>query len=234
METVETVAALRERRRALGTADVGVVLTMGALHRGHLALVEAARAENRHVVATIFVNPLQFGPREDLARYPRPFARDAALLAAAGVDLLFHPPVEELYPPGFATAIEVGGPAARLEGAARPGHFRGVATVVAKLLSLTSPTRAYFGQKDAQQLAVLRRMVADLDLPFELRTVPTVREPNGLALSSHNAYLGPAERAAAPALYRALRAAARAWRADTRDRRRCAGSCATPSRPNPC
>ena len=207
METVETVAALRERRRALGGADVGVVLTMGALHRGHLALVEAARAENRHVVATIFVNPLQFGAREDLARYPRPFARDAALLAAAGVDLLFPPPVEELYPPGFATAIEVGGPAERLEGAARPGHFRGVATVVAKLLGLTAPTRAYFGQKDAQQIAVLRRMVADLDLPCELRTVPTVREPDGLALSSRNAYLGPAERAAAPALYRALRAA---------------------------
>jgi pantoate--beta-alanine ligase len=218
MEIAETVAALRERRRALGAdGDVGVVPTMGALHRGHLALVVAARAENARVVATIFVNPLQFGPREDLARYPRPFARDAALLEGAGVDLLFAPPAEELYPPGFATAVEVGGPAEALEGAARPGHFRGVATVVTKLLNLTGATRAYFGQKDAQQVAVIRRVVEDLNLPVAIRVVPTAREPDGLALSSRNAYLGPPERAAAPTLYRALVAARDRWRAGTRD-----------------
>lgn len=216
MNVVATVGELREARRAL-SGDVGVVLTMGALHQGHLALVQRARAENQRVVATIFVNPLQFSPHEDLARYPRPFERDAALLAQAGVDLLFHPSVEELYPPGFATAIEVGGPTGWLEGAARPDHFRGVATVVAKLLNLTQPTCAYFGQKDAQQVAVIRRMVADLNLPVEPRVVPTVREPDGLALSSRNAYLNAEERAAAPTLYRALRAADNYWRSGTRD-----------------
>jgi pantoate--beta-alanine ligase len=215
MEIVETVAALRERRRALPDG-VGVVLTMGALHAGHLALVAAARAENRAVVATIFVNPLQFGPHEDLARYPRPFERDAALLRDAGVGLLFHPSVEELYPAGFATTIEVGGPTERLEGAARPGHFRGVATVVTKLFNLTQPDRTYFGQKDAQQVAVIRRVIADLNLPIDLRVVPIVREPDGLALSSRNVYLDPAERAAAPTLYRALRAAHARWLAGER------------------
>ncbi|MGN6810117.1 MAG: pantoate--beta-alanine ligase [Thermomicrobiales bacterium] len=210
MEIVEAVAALRERRRALPDG-VGVVMTMGALHAGHLALVAAARAENRAVVATIFVNPLQFGPHEDLARYPRPFERDAALLRDAGVGLLFHPSAEELYPAGFATTIEVGGPTERLEGAARPGHFRGVATVVTKLFNLTQPDRTYFGQKDAQQVAVIRRVIADLNLPIDLRVVPIVREPDGLALSSRNVYLDPAERAAAPTLYRALRAAHARW-----------------------
>ncbi|MGN6672804.1 MAG: pantoate--beta-alanine ligase [Thermomicrobiales bacterium] len=215
MEIVEAVAALRERRRALPDG-VGVVLTMGALHAGHLALVAAARAENRAVVATIFVNPLQFGPHEDLARYPRPFERDAALLRDAGVGLLFHPSAEELYPAGFATTIEVGGPTERLEGAARPGHFRGVATVVTKLFNLTQPDRTYFGQKDAQQVAVIRRVIADLNLPIDLRVVPIVREPDGLALSSRNVYLDPAERAAAPTLYRALRAAHARWLAGER------------------
>ena len=219
MEIVETIAAVRERRRALGAAggEVGVVLTMGALHEGHLALARAARAENSHLIATVFVNPLQFGPREDLARYPRPFERDAALLAGAGVDLLFHPGVEELYPPGFATTIEVGGPTAPLEGATRPGHFRGVATVVAKFFNILQPGRAYFGQKDAQQVATLRRLVADLNLPVDLRVVPTVREPDGLAMSSRNAYLGSAERAAAPTLYRALRATRERWAAGERE-----------------
>jgi pantoate--beta-alanine ligase len=215
MEIVETVAALQERRRTL-PEGVGVVLTMGALHAGHLALVAAARAENRAVVATIFVNPLQFGPHEDLARYPRPFERDAALLRDAGVDLLFHPAVEELYPTGFATAIDVGGPTERLEGAARPGHFRGVATVVTKLFNLTQPDRTYFGQKDAQQVAVIRRVIADLNLPIDLRVMPIVREPDGLALSSRNVYLNPAERAVAPTLYRALRAAHARWLAGER------------------
>ena len=213
MEIVETIAVVRERRRVMGAAggEVGVVLTMGALHEGHLALVRTARAENRHLIATVFVNPLQFGPHEDLARYPRPFERDAALLAGAGVDLLFHPRVEELYPPGFATTIEVGGPTAPLEGATRPGHFRGVATVVAKFFNILQPGRAYFGQKDAQQVATLRRLVADLNLPVELRVVPTVREPDGLAMSSRNAYLSSPERAAAPTLYRALDAARQHW-----------------------
>ncbi|MGN6699514.1 MAG: pantoate--beta-alanine ligase, partial [Thermomicrobiales bacterium] len=178
--------------------------------------VAAARAENRAVVATIFVNPLQFGPHEDLARYPRPFERDAALLRDAGVGLLFHPSAEELYPAGFATTIEVGGPTERLEGAARPGHFRGVATVVTKLFNLTQPDRTYFGQKDAQQVAVIRRVIADLNLPIDLRVVPIVREPDGLALSSRNVYLDPAERAAAPTLYRALRAAHARWLAGER------------------
>ena len=219
MEIVETIAAVRERRRVMGVArgEVGAVLTMGALHEGHLALVRAARAENSHLIATVFVNPLQFGPHEDLARYPRPFERDAALLAGAGVDLLFHPGVEELYPPGFATTIEVGGPTALLEGATRPGHFRGVATVVAKFFNILQPGRAYFGQKDAQQVATLRRLVADLNLPVDLRVVPTVREQDGLAMSSRNAYLGSAERAAAPTLYRALRATRERWAAGERE-----------------
>jgi pantoate--beta-alanine ligase len=190
---------------------------MGALHAGHLALIAAAREENRFVLATIFVNPLQFGPHEDFTHYPRPFARDAALLAEAGVDLLFHPSAQELYPPGFATTVAVAGMTERLEGAARPGHFSGVTTVVTKLFAITQPDRAYFGQKDAQQVAVLRRLVTDLNLPIVMRAVPTVREPDGLALSSRNAYLSAGERAAAPALYRGLVAAREQWRAGACD-----------------
>jgi len=193
---------------------VGFVPTMGYLHQGHLALVRRARDENPLVVVSIFVNPLQFGPGEDYDRYPRDPERDRALLKAEGVDLVFAPTPDDLYPGGFATHVEVTGPlTARWEGERRPGHFRGVATVVAKLFNLVRPRRAYFGEKDFQQLAVIRRMVADLDFGIEVVGVPTVREPDGLALSSRNVYLTPAHRREAPKLYRALLAARDAARA---------------------
>jgi pantoate--beta-alanine ligase len=201
-----TIAALRVARAELA-GSLGFVPTMGALHEGHLALCQRARAENDHVAASIFVNPAQFGPREDLSAYPRDLDGDLAKLAAAGVELVFTPTADQLYPPGFDTWIEPGDVAARLEGAARPGHFRGVATVVLKLFNIVQPSRAYFGRKDAQQLAVIRRMVADLDVPLEIVPVETVRAPDGLALSSRNAYLSPEERCAALALSRALRLA---------------------------
>jgi pantoate--beta-alanine ligase len=185
---------------------------MGALHTGHLSLVERARRENDHVAASVFVNPTQFGPQEDLSRYPRDLQRDRDLLAGAGVDLLFAPAPEEIYPEGFASAVDVAGPALPLEGARRPGHFRGVATVVLKLLNVLEPDRAYFGQKDAQQLAVVRRMVRDLDLRPTVVACPTVREADGLALSSRNVYLGPEDRTAAAVLNRALQRAAELWR----------------------
>ena len=197
--------------------DIAFVPTMGALHEGHLSLVRQARRENEVVTASIFVNPAQFGPGEDLARYPRSPERDAALLAEAGVDVLFTPSVEEMYPPGFSTRVEVGALGAVLEGASRPGHFSGVATVVARLFGLVRPTRAYFGQKDAQQLAVIRRMTADLALPVEVIAGPTVREPDGLAMSSRNAYLSASQRAAATVLYRALSAAQARFSAGERD-----------------
>jgi len=191
---------------------------MGYLHEGHLALVRRARAENDEVVVSIFVNPLQFGPHEDYERYPRDLARDLRLLEPEGVGLVFAPPVEEMYPPGFATAVEVSGPLAeRLEGAARPGHFRGVATVVTRLLNLVQPHRAYFGWKDAQQVLVVRRVVQDLALPVEIVPVPTVREADGLAMSSRNVYLSPEERAAAAALPRALFAALARFQQGERD-----------------
>jgi pantoate--beta-alanine ligase len=178
---------------------------MGALHEGHLSLVQRARAECRSVVATIFVNPTQFGPTEDFRAYPRDEAADLALLRDAGTDLVFVPSVEEVYAQGFSTAIDVGAIAEPLEGAARRGHFQGVATVVTILLDLIGAQRAYFGQKDAQQTLVVKRLVEDLALPVEVAVCPTVREPDGLALSSRNRYLSAEERAAAPALYRALR-----------------------------
>ena len=210
LDTVRTVAALRARIAPWREAgqSVGLVPTMGALHKGHLALVEAARASCERTVATLFVNPTQFGPNEDLARYPRREAEDAESLHALGVDLLYAPPVDEVYRPGFVTSVTVGGLAERLEGAHRPGHFEGVATVVAKLLLQARPQRAFFGNKDFQQLQVVRRMAADLDIPAEIVGVETVREPDGLALSSRNEYLSPAERAIAPALYRTLCAVA--------------------------
>ena len=195
-----------------GRRAVGLVPTMGYLHPGHLSLVTRARAENEVVVASIFVNPAQFGPHEDLARYPRDLPRDLNLLAVAGCDVVFTPSAEQMYPPGFSTYVEPGGALSeRLEAAARPGHFRGVATVVLKLFNLVQPARAYFGQKDAQQVAVLRRMVADLNVPVALRVCPTVREADGLALSSRNAYLGPEDRAAAVVLSRALLAGVAAF-----------------------
>ena len=185
---------------------IGLVPTMGAFHEGHLALFRAARAENETVVASLFVNPAQFADGEDLARYPRDEARDAELAEEAGVDVLFVPPAEEIYPPGFETWVDVERLGAMLEGEHRPGHFRGVATVCLKLFNLVRPRRAYFGQKDAQQVAVVRRMVRDLAVPVEIRVVPTVRDPDGLALSSRNAYLSPEERSQALALPRALAA----------------------------
>ena len=193
------------------TRPLGLVPTMGALHEGHLALVRRAREENATVAASIFVNPTQFGAGEDLASYPRDMERDLALLEAEGVDLVYAPTPEEVYPPGFDTWVEPGALAERLEGAARPGHFRGVATVVTKLLNVVAPDRAYFGQKDGQQLAVIRQLARDLNLGVEIVGVPTVRDADGLALSSRNAYLTPEQRAAAPVIYRALSGARDLW-----------------------
>ena len=196
--------------------SIGLVPTMGALHAGHMSLVELARRENEVVVVSIFVNPLQFGPREDFARYPRDPAHDAAVLAGAEVDAVYMPAVDVMYPPGATTRVEVGPVAEPLEGAARPGHFEGVATVVTKLFAAAQPDRAYFGQKDAQQVGVIRRLTADLDLGVEIRVGPTVREPDGLALSSRNAYLAPDERRAAVSLSRGLRAATALYAAGER------------------
>lgn len=215
MKTVTRIDELRAWRR--GAREVGLVPTMGYLHAGHVSLVERARRECASVAATIFVNPTQFGPGEDFARYPRDLERDARLLEGAGCDLVFVPPVEEIYPPGCDTRVDVGPVSAPLEGQRRPGHFVGVATVVLKLLNLVQPTRAYFGQKDAQQLAVIRRLVRDLDVPVEIVGCPTVREPDGLAMSSRNSYLGPEERRAATVLFRALAAARQAYQAGERD-----------------
>jgi pantoate--beta-alanine ligase len=189
---------------------------MGALHAGHLGLIEAAHSDNNVVVVSVFVNPIQFGPGEDFGRYPRDPARDADLLSGAGVDAVYRPSVEVMYPPGSSTRVHVSGVADPLEGTARPGHFEGVATVVSKLFTAVEPDRAYFGQKDAQQAAVVRRLVRDLDFPVEIKVCPTVREPDGLALSSRNAYLDPDERLAAVSLNSALRLAAAAYAAGER------------------
>ena len=189
-----------------GHGELGLVPTMGAFHEGHLALFRTAREENQLVVASLFVNPAQFAEGEDLTRYPRDEARDAELAEHAGVDVLYVPEPEEIYPPGFETWVEVERLGSILEGKHRPGHFRGVATVCLKLFNLVRPRRAYFGQKDAQQLAVVRRLVRDLAVPVEIRDVPTVRDVDGLALSSRNAYLSPEERERALALPRALAA----------------------------
>ena len=186
------------------SGSLGLVPTMGAFHGGHLSLFRAARAENEVVVVSLFVNPAQFAPGEDLDRYPRNEERDAELAEAEGVDVLYVPPAEEIYPDGFQTWIEVEELGSMLEGEHRPGHFRGVATVCLKLFNLVRPQRAYFGQKDAQQAAVIRRMVRDLAVPVEIRVCPTIRDEDGLALSSRNSYLTPKEREAALALPRAL------------------------------
>ena len=203
---------------------LGLIPTMGALHEGHLTLVRRARGENETVAVSIFVNPAQFGENEDLATYPRDMERDLALLEAEGVDLVYAPTPEEVYPPGFDTWIEPGALAARLEGAVRPGHFRGVATVVAKLFNVVRPDRAYFGQKDGQQLAVIRQMARDLDMGIEIVAVPTVRDADGLALSSRNAYLTPEQREAAPVIYRALSAARQMWETGETDAERLRGA----------
>ena len=212
MQIIRELAGLRAAVAAWRAAGqrVALVPTMGALHAGHLALVEAARRPGTKVVASIFVNPRQFGAGEDLARYPRREASDARLLTEAGCDLLWCPDAGQMYPDGFATTVSVAGVSEPLEGAARAGHFDGVATVVAKLFNQVTPDAAYFGEKDFQQLAVVRRMVADLDFAIEIVGVPTERDDDGLALSSRNAYLAPEERGKAVALPRALGVAARA------------------------
>lgn len=214
---VEMRAALYEPRRR--GERVGLVPTMGSFHAGHLSLVQTALAECDLVVASLFVNPLQFGPGEDLGAYPRDEAADAQTAAEAGVNLLFAPAAEEMYPLGFGTTVDAGPVARSLEGELRPGHFRGVATVVTRLLGIVAPDVAYFGQKDCQQVAVIRRVVADLALPTELRTVPTSRDADGLALSSRNRYLATDQRALAILLYRGLVAADEAYGRGERDER---------------
>jgi len=204
MRLVRTAGELRAALALSRAEEIGLVPTMGAYHAGHLALLRAARDENDLLVVSLFVNPAQFDSGDDLTAYPRDEERDARIAAEAGADILFAPPVEELYPPGYQTWIDVEELSRGLEGAARPGHFRGVATVCCKLFNLVRPTRAYFGQKDAQQVAVVRRMARDLHLDVELRVVPTVRDEDGLALSSRNVRLSPEERTRALALHRAL------------------------------
>ncbi len=203
MELIRTLPELRKHLAAL-PRPLGLVPTMGYLHEGHLALVRRARVECASVAVSIFVNPAQFGPQEDLARYPRDLPRDLRMLEAAGAEVVWAPDSAEVYPPGYQTYVTVEDVALPLEGAARPGHFRGVATIVAKLFNAFTPDRAYFGQKDAQQLAVIRRMARDLNFPLEVIACPTVRERDGLAMSSRNTYLNPEERGAAVVLYRAL------------------------------
>ncbi|HEX5146543.1 MAG TPA: pantoate--beta-alanine ligase [Conexibacter sp.] len=219
MRTLTTVASLRAELKPARTEGrtIGLVPTMGAFHAGHVSLMERARKETDVVVVSLFVNPTQFGPSEDLSAYPRDEASDAETAAAAGVDVLFAPAVEEVYPDGFQTSVHVGALAEPLEGAQRPGHFDGVATVVTKLLNMVGPDVAFFGQKDAQQALIVRRVVRDLDIPARIEVCPTVREADGLALSSRNAYLAPAERERAVALRRALDAAEAAVAAGERD-----------------
>jgi pantoate--beta-alanine ligase len=216
MQVHETIAEFRAARLAQ-PGSWGLVPTMGYLHEGHLELVRRARSECDRVAVSIFVNPTQFGRGEDLDRYPRDLDRDLDLLRSEDVDLVFVPTAAEMYPPGYSTYVEVESVTALLEGARRPGHFRGVATVVCKLFNIAQADRAYFGQKDAQQTVVVRRMVRDLHLPIEIVIVPTVREADGLAMSSRNVYLSPDERAAAPVLYRALQRAASTYQAGERD-----------------
>jgi pantoate--beta-alanine ligase len=222
MQTVTNSTELRELVRTARSSGrtIGFVPTMGALHAGHLSLVRRAREECGFVVVSIFVNPLQFAPGEDFDRYPRQPERDAALLAEAGADVLYLPDAGKFYPPGFSTAVDVGGVTEGGEGRARPGHFRGVATVVARLFAQVAPDAAYFGRKDLQQVAVIRRMTRDLDLSIRIVALETVREPDGLALSSRNAYLTAPERALAAALPRALFAARDRVRGGERDSRR--------------
>jgi pantoate--beta-alanine ligase len=217
MEVVKTIPDVRAIRWADPTLTWGLVPTMGALHDGHLSLVRRAVAENDRVGVSIFVNPTQFDRRDDLTAYPRQVERDNALLAAEGVDLVWAPDEAEVYPPGYQTYVSVEEVTKPLEGASRPGHFRGVATVVAKLFNVFDPTRAYFGQKDAQQVAVIKQMVRDLNFNLDVVVCPIVREPDGLAMSSRNMLLSPDERQAALVLSRSLRAAEEEWKSGRRD-----------------
>ncbi len=210
MKIFSTIAEFKQARQRL-KGSLGFVPTMGYLHEGHLRLVQHAREESDAVAVSIFVNPTQFGPTEDLARYPRDPERDLALLEKEKVDLVFMPSAEEMYPEGFSSWVDVENVTERLEGVVRPGHFRGVATVVAKLFNIVQPTKAYFGQKDAQQVVVIKRMVADLNMNLEVVVAPTVREPDGLAMSSRNIYLNPEERKAALALWKSLNLAQQLW-----------------------
>jgi pantoate--beta-alanine ligase len=210
MQIAITIAEMKVlRMKSLGS--VGFVPTMGYLHEGHLALVKQARVENSVVVASIFVNPTQFGPTEDFKTYPRDTERDLAMLRKERTGIVFMPPAEEIYPEGFNSWVEVEKITDRLEGSCRPGHFKGVATVVTKLFNIVEPTRAYFGQKDAQQALVIKKMVADLNLNLEVIVSPTVRESDGLAMSSRNVYLNPQEREAATVLFKALTLAQNLW-----------------------
>jgi pantoate--beta-alanine ligase len=210
MRVIETVAGIRE---AMGKEHhtVGLVPTMGYLHEGHLSLVRLARKDNSLVVVSIFVNPTQFGPSEDLASYPRDTERDLRLLEKEGTNLVFAPGAKEMYPPGFSTWVDVEHITERLEGSSRPGHFRGVATVVAKLFNIVQPDRAYFGQKDAQQALVIKKMVAELNMNLEIILGETIRESDGLAMSSRNSYLNPEERQSATVLYKSLSLAKQLW-----------------------
>jgi|LSQX01.1.fsa_nt_gb pantoate--beta-alanine ligase len=219
MKIVHTIAEIREfvRQARLAGRTVGLVPTMGYLHEGHLELMRRARERCGVVVASIFVNPTQFGPNEDLERYPRDLERDARLAEEVGVDVIFNPPVEEMYPPGYCTYVDVERLTEKMCGASRPGHFRGVATVVTKLFNIVRPDTAFFGQKDAQQALVIRRMAEDLNMDLEIVTVPTVREPDGLAMSSRNVYLDPEQRRAALVLAQSLDRAVEAVRAGERD-----------------
>jgi pantoate--beta-alanine ligase len=210
MKVVETVAEMKKIRREI-SGSVGFAPTMGYLHEGHLTLVRRAKQENSVAVASIFVNPTQFGPNEDFDRYPRDYPRDFAMLESVKTDYVFLPPVAEMYPPGSDTWVEVHKVTDRLEGAIRPGHFRGVATVVNKLFNIVEPSRAYFGQKDVQQCIVIKKMVSDLNMNLEMIIVPTVREPDGLAMSSRNIYLNPEERKQAAVLYKGLSIAHVMW-----------------------
>jgi len=203
MQVVGPIFELRALRQKLN-GTVGFVPTMGFLHEGHLALVKRARIENSAVIVSIYVNPAQFGPREDFGSYPRDLNRDLELLGGEGVDIVFVPSDDEMYPPEFSSWVDVDNVTEQLEGASRPGHFRGVTTIVAKLFNVVQPSRAYFGQKDAQQVVVIKRMVADLNMGIEIVVVPTVRESDGLAMSSRNIYLSPGERQAATILFKTL------------------------------
>jgi len=212
MKIVETIQEMKQLRQEL-PEPVGFVPTMGYLHEGHLSLVKVAKTENASVVVSIFVNPTQFGPQEDLEKYPRDTQRDFTLLERENTDVIFMPSAADMYPAGYDSWVNVGTITKRLEGASRPGHFRGVSTVVTKLFNIVQPTKAYFGQKDAQQLAVIKKMAIDLNMNLEVVGLPTVREADGLAMSSRNTYLNPEERKAGLILYRALNQAKQLWSA---------------------